>query len=390
MVIPSICIALVLAVPSQTQADEMPVVIAAKEHSGGNAQSVAISHDGKYVAAGFGGPSNRRFPLKPNGGGIAVWDRASGKLVFSRGEFGDVIKVAFSRDGRHLAYSRIYTPGDSVEANTTALIDLGSQKVVRRWSSAAFGFSPTDDLMAVSGRRVTEILDLKTLKVVRSVDVRSPRAFAFSRDGKTVAALCYYWADNRGSPTGLAVFAPRGDAPPVIINDQSIRRACAVAVSADGKQVVTGHTDGKAKIWNTTDRTVSRTLEVDTTLALFPFFLDQGRTLVLAEQPANGISWQYDKTARSGFKFTPGKTPPACNLHLFDFPAGRSKRSWRFEDGSYRTYYARFGSARYYPEYNPARFAVSADGAVLIAGCNGCCAVDTKTAKLIRTFVRSQ
>jgi WD40 repeat protein len=391
MIVHSLCLMLAPAVPSQTQDGAQPLVIAAKKHPGGNAESVAVSQDGKYVAAGFGGPTNGRFPLKPNGGGVAVWERESGKQVFALGEFGDVIKIAFSRDGRHLAYSRIYTPGDSIEADTTALIDLGSQKVVKRWSTAAFAFSPSDHLMVVAGRGGAQVIDLKTLNAVRTVAVRSPRALAFSADGRIAAALCYFWADNRGAPTGLAVFAPREEAPPVIVNDPSIRSACAVAVSPDGKQVVTGHAGGGARIWSTADPTEpQKKLTVDTTLALFPFFLKQGKTLVLAEQPANAVTWRYDQTDPSGFKFTAGKASPACDLHLFDFPAARAKGTWRFEDGSYRTHYARFGSARRYPEYNPARFAVSADGKVLIAGCDGCCAVDATTGKLIRTFVRSR
>ncbi len=290
MVVHSMCLLLALAGPSQSQDDAKSLVIPAKRHPGGNAESVAVSHNGKYVATGFGGPSSGRFPLKPDGGRIVVWERESGKQVFSQGEFGDVIKIAFSRDSRLLAYSRIYTPGDSVEADTTALIDLGSQEVVQRWPTAAFAFSPTDDLMVVSGRSATKVIDLKTRKVARTVDVRRPRAFAFSGDGKTVVALCDYRTDNRGGPTGLAVFAPRGEEQPVIVNHPSLRRACAIAVSTDGKQVVTGDTDGEARVWNAVGLTKPQTLKVDTPWALFPFFLDKGRTLVLAEQPANGVS----------------------------------------------------------------------------------------------------
>ena len=390
MTVHSICFVLTLAFPSQIGDDAEPLVVAGMEHSGSNAQSVAISHDGKYVAAGFGGPHGGQFPLKPNAGGIVVWERESGNQVFLRGEFGDIIKIAFSRDGQHLAYSRIYTPGDSIEANTTTLVHLGSQDVVRRWSAAAFAFSPTDDLMVVSGRSNTEVIELKSLKVESTTDVRSPRAFAFSGDGKTVAALCYYWADGRGSPNGLAIFGLFGEEPPMTVNDPSIRLACAVAVSTDGKQVVTGHTDGEARVWITADPTVPQTLTVHTTQAVFPFFRDQGTTLVLAEQPASGVSWRYDQSETSGFKFESDNTPPTCDLHMFEFPAGNTKGSWRFEDGSYRTYYARFGSSRHYPEYNPGRFAVSTDGKVLVAGCNGCCLVDATTGKLIRTFIRSQ
>lgn len=48
------------------------VVIEAHAHPVANAQSVAFSPDGRLVAAGFGGPSNGRFRLKPPGGRVVV------------------------------------------------------------------------------------------------------------------------------------------------------------------------------------------------------------------------------------------------------------------------------------------------------------------------------
>ncbi len=391
MIARSLCLAMTLVVPLQAQDQNhaKPVVIAAKKTPSSNAESVAISEDGQYVAAGFGGPSNGRFPLKANGGGVFVWEQKSGKQVFSRGEFGDVIKVAFSRDSRYFAYSRIYTPGDSVEANTTVLIDLRSKEVVKRWNTAAFAISPTDDLMVVSGSRATEVWDLSSLNVIRTVDVRGSRAFAFSGDGKTVAALCYYWANNIGKPTGLSIFALGGDDPPQVVSHASIRSACAITISADSKFIVTGHTGGQARIWDAKDGSEVKALTVESTLAVFPFFLHQGKTLVLATQPANGTSWQYDQTERSGFQFKSSKAPPSSDLFLFDLPTFQPKRSWRLEDASYRTYYARFGSARDYPEYNPARFDVSTDGNILMTPCNGCCAVNPVTGKLLRVYERS-
>ena len=145
----SIILALLLASP--TPPTTGPLIIRATKNSG-NAQSVAVSADGRYVAAGFGGPLKDRFPQNPNGGGVFVWERETGKFVFARGEFGDIIKLGFSRDGRYLAYSRVYTPGDSIEANGTVLVDLTTGKVVKGWrgSRVSFAFSPTEDLMVVS------------------------------------------------------------------------------------------------------------------------------------------------------------------------------------------------------------------------------------------------
>ncbi len=385
MISSTLFLVLAAAAPQAEKAEPKPLVIPAKKHAGHNAQSVAISADGRYVAAGFGGPSNGRFPLKPNGGGVFVWERQTGKPIFSRGEYGDVIKVGFSSDGRYLAYSRLYTPGDSVEANATVLIDLNLKKVVHRSTSPAFAMSPTDDLMLIAGRKM-EVFDLKTLKPERTIDVRSARAVAFSADGKTAAALCYYWSNNRGSPTGLAVFGPGEDKPRFLVKDDSLRQASAVAISPDGKHIVTGHVDGAAKIWPAENPKNPKRLGVDTNLAVFPFFADGGKTLVLATQPAGGVHWNYDRDEASGFDFKKEQTPPWSYLYRFDFPSQMPQRACRFDDAAFSTFYARFGSGRRFPEYNPARFAVSKDGKLLIAGCNGCCTVETSSGKLMQLF----
>jgi len=384
----SIVLAVLLA--SQTPSTEGPLIIRATKNLG-NAQSVAISADGRYVAAGFGGPLKERFPQNPNGGGIFVWERETGKFVFARGEFGDVTKLGFSRDGRYLAYSRVYTPGDSIEANDTVLVDLTTGKVVKGWggSRVSFAFSPTEDLMVVSGSRTT-VFDLKTLKVRRTVKVPDAWAYAFSADGKTVAALCYYWTKRNGSPKGLALFTPEQEKPRFILNDESIRSAMAITVSPSGQQIVTGHTDGVAKIWNTKKPRANRRLRIDTRLSVFPFFCDEGKTLVLATQPANGRSWAYDRSTPSGIKSSTKAIASSCDLYRFEFTSLKQTAHWLFEDASFRTFHARFGRSRNHPEYNPTRFALSRDGRVLVSGCNGGCTVDWKSGKQIRTFVRGQ
>ncbi len=384
MIYPALFLVLAAAPPAE-KPEPKPLVIPAKRHAGDNAQSVAISADGRYVAAGFGGPSNGRFPLKPKGGGVFVWERETGKPIFSRGEYGDVVKVGFSADGRYLAYSRIYTPGDSVEDDATVVIDLHLKNVVHRWRAGAFAISPAEDLMLIAGREM-EVFNLKTLKPERTINVRSARAVAFSADGKSAAAVCYYWSNNRGSPTGLAVIRPKEDKPRFLVNDESLRQASAVAVSPDGKHIVTGHVDGVAKIWSAENPKNPIRLAIDTNLAVFPFFADGGKTLVLATQPAGGVHWNYDRDEASGFDFKKEQTPPWSYLHRFDFLSQKPQRAWRFDDASFSTFYARFGSGRNYPEYNPARFAVSKDGKFLVAGCNGCSAVEMASGKLVQVF----
>ena len=384
----SIVLALLLASPMPPAAG--PLIIRATKNSG-NAQSIAVSADGRYVAAGFGGTLKERFPQNPNGGGVFVWERETGKVVFARGEFGDVIKLGFSRDGRYLAYSRVYTPGDSIEANDTVLIDLTTGKVVKGWggSRVSFAFSPTEDLMVVSGSETT-VFDLTTLKVRRTVKVPDAWAYTFSADGKTVAALCYYWTKRNGSPKGLALFTPDREKPRFILNDESIRSAMAIAISPSGQQIVTGHTDGVAKIWSTKKPKANKRLRINTRLSIYPFFCDEGNTLVVATQPANGVSWKYDRSTSPEFKSSTKGTASNCDLYRFDVSSLKQTAHWSFEDASYRTFHPRFGKSRNHPEYNPTRFALSSDGKLLIAGCNGGCMVDWMSGKQIRTFVRGQ
>jgi len=377
---------LALQIPTVTK----PVVIRATEN-GGNAQSVAISADGTYVAAGFGGPLQPRFPQNPNGGGVFVWERKTGNVVYARGEFGDIIKIGFSRDGRYLAYSRVYTPGDSIEANNTMLVDLTTGAVVQGWggSRVSFAFSPTEDLLVVSDSGTT-VFDLNTLKTRRTIKVRDAGAYAFSADGNSVAALCYYWTNRKGTPTGLALLTPQRKKPHFVLNDESIRSAMAVAISPSGKHIVTGHIDGVAKIWSTENPKANKRLQIDTRLAVFPLFADAGSTLVLATQPANGRSWMYDRSTPSGFKISASDRASYCDLYKFESVSWKQTAHWRFEDAAFRTFYARFGKSRNHPEYNPARFALSSDGGILVAACNGGCTVDWMTGKQLRTFVRSQ
>jgi dipeptidyl aminopeptidase/acylaminoacyl peptidase len=141
---------LLLLIGFFAEAEPKPVVtVPAVNHKGDNAAAVAISADGALVAAAYGGPSTARFPLEGTTGGLWVWDRKTGKQLYSLKEFGSILRVEFSRDGRCLAYTRIYTPGDSIHTARTALIDWKAGKVVHHWEADCFAFDPTGDRILV-------------------------------------------------------------------------------------------------------------------------------------------------------------------------------------------------------------------------------------------------
>lgn len=363
------------------------VTIPADKHSDRNASAVAISADGSLVAAGFGGgfipgPS----PMIPSGR-VVVWDRKTGKQLHAFKQVGDILRVGFSSDGRYLAYNWIYTPGDSIHARQVVLVDLKKGEAIHRWESVSFAFSPTKNHLLVGHRSEIEMVEVPSLKQVRTISVPMPRTIAVSADGKSAAALGSFWQANRRSGDGLYYFGLDNDASR-IRNGENLDKAQSLILAPDGKQIVTGHDGGEARIWSTADLDARpRLLSHDTPLAVFPLYLDKGATLGVFTQPANGVNWRYGKTDPQGLKVEKGRTPPWADLFRYDLSADPPKAiHWRAEDASYRTVYARFRSTRGHPEVNSRRYILSTDGKTLVIGCNGCTLVDASTGKIERSF----
>lgn len=363
---------------------ESPTRVEARQGADANAQSVAISFDGQRVAAGFGGSFGGSD--RPPSGSVRVWDRQSGKLLYETAEFGDVVQLGFSHKGRYLAYTRLYTPGDSVEANATVLIDLEKQEKLKSWGwgSTASAFSPTEDLLFVSTRGSFEFVELPSLEVRQKLDLRSVRSIACRPDGKQLATLGYYWENRRGTPNGLTLVDVATGETRVLSHDESLRTANAVVYSPDGDQLATGHTAGLVQVWSRDDEQPTLKLQIDSPMSVRPLYAAE--TLILATQPAGGVRWSYDRDEASGFRFSKDRTPPWSDLHFLEPASGKQVRQWRVEDAAFRTYYARFGSSRNHPEYNPQRLALSADGKTLVVAGNGCCTVDLRSGKIERVY----
>lgn len=389
------CLFLATMLP-QTPADRpTSIVVPGKVHQRGNAESVAISRDGKYIAASFGGPSNARFPLQPRGGGIVVWETKSGEVVLEHGEYGDIVKIDFSPDGKYVAYARLYTPGDSIELNVVRVLNVGTGQVVFDKPGETFVFATHEDTFLFGSRADLKVLDRSNWKPLWTIDMNGVggrgsrvRALTLSADGMTAAALCYHWVDNRGNPGGLAVFDPSKKQIDSIRGDASLRNAMAVAFSPDGRQIVTGHTEGRATIWSVDPDQKPTRLTVKTNLSVFPLFLDEGKSLALFTQPANSPQWTYDSTQPSGFDIKQSGSPSGADLYRFDVKTSQETLPrWRFENASYKTYYYRFGSSKNHPEANPVKWVLSADGKTLVAGCNGCSEIDLASGKIIRQYI---
>ena len=226
------------------------------------------------------------------------------------------------------------------------------------------------------------------MQLESSLPVRDARALALSADGSRGAALCYYYKNRKGTPTGLAWFDPSDKQSVEMISDPTLRQANGLAMSSDGGRIVTGHTEGVARIWGAPQLKEVRTLKVDSKNSVLPGYDAKSGRLMLATQPAGGIAWRYDREETTGLKISKKVPTGRCLLYFYSTDSAEHSKLWEFEDGAFPAFYPRFGGSRQGVEHNPRRFVFSTDGTVLAAGCNGCCTIDVKTGKVIRQFSR--
>lgn len=372
------------------------VIIPARQHSKDNAQAVAFSPDGKRVAAAFGGPSNGRFPLEPRGGGVAVWDTATGKLLAWAGEYGDIIRLEFSPDGKSLLYGRVYTPGDSIDDDVVVVLDPETGKSRKRWSgSATFAVQPRGGLVLV-GSGECQTFDLDKFQPQGRLPV-PVRCLAASLDGSTLAAIHIVKEPlTRGGqvvpgvfsmiPKGLGLFDLAGLKQKDRTEYDQLRSCFGLALAPDGKLLATGHPLGIVRVWDTAKLAEPRKLEVGGKSQALPRFSPDGKTLTVLTQPANATRWNYNPKDPSGFDLKRQQADAGCDLIFHDVATLQPVRRWRFEDGRFGTWYARSGNSDLYPEHNPARLAFSPDGKHVLVGCNGVVLVESATGKVVRQF----
>jgi WD40 repeat protein len=210
--------------------------------------SVALSPDGSLIASGSSDIRVTEGSLKPNApglgpGGVRLWDARTGRLLRRLGEPREQVRsVAFSPDGRWLAAGaggpdgsgavRLWDARTGAEAG--ARVDPGAPVI-------AIAFAPDGKTLASAGSdgRIT-LGDVPTAVVRRTLEGHNGAvtALAFSADGATLASggsdqTARLWDTNTGRP--IRVLHPedvRGhDARPA---EDAGGMFTAVALSPDG------------------------------------------------------------------------------------------------------------------------------------------------------------
>jgi WD40 repeat protein len=269
----------------------------------GEVLSVAFSGDGKYIATGSRDAS------------AILWDRASGKKLQTFNFTESILHVALSADGGHLV------AGHRIGAfvwETVLLSDMIGGKLIREFTAVEDGVASLalsrDGKHMVTGQRATAILwdtasgkklqsfakntsALTSLAVSRSgrhVVTGSPSypnysdtsavlwevaggkrrqtfkdvieghsisvtSVAVSGDGKHVVT----GSDNAGRTGGVPLTIWDADSGKKLKTFQGARGFANVALSGDGNRVAAGTSDGKAILWEV-DSGKKRTLLEDT------------------------------------------------------------------------------------------------------------------------------
>jgi eukaryotic-like serine/threonine-protein kinase len=197
--------------------------------SGKPVRSLALSPDGKIIAAGS---------VKPSGEGVGLWDTTTGKeLAFLPGHK-EIICLAYSPDGKTVASLAGWGEDAGVK-----FWDLASKKlrltVMTGWE-ANIAFAPDGKTLATGH----VFVDVESGKQRPSHQGHVGRVYglAYSADGKMLVS----GADDR--VVKLSDLATGQTRKLGVHSDEVF----AVAVSPDGKTVASGSFDGTVKLWDTT------------------------------------------------------------------------------------------------------------------------------------------
>jgi WD40 repeat protein len=233
--------------------------------------SVAISRDGSYVAAAAG------WWDQP--GQVGLWDLRTRQLkrLFSDGL--GVASIAFSPDGKLLAWSgwsghvRLVNPASGED-----VADLEVPGVAR------IAFSPDGTLLAAATEAKTvRLFQVPSGEIVAELqgDLFRFHCVAFTPDGRRVLAGGGEWKPGGICQVNVWDLETRQQVLTLKSNDQAI---LALAVSPDSKLMASGGVGGVIHLWNADTGKEETTLRANRQWIHALTFASDGKTLVSAGQ----------------------------------------------------------------------------------------------------------
>jgi WD40 repeat protein len=220
-----------------------------------------VASDGRTVVGGF------------TNGEVRVADLFNGTMrVFPERHSEPIRALAISADRKTLA-----TMGTGTELFWW---DFATGRVVGRsrlpepagvWPK----FSPDGKMLGIRGAHLL-VWDVQN-RTLRPISFKGPRNFAFSPDNQTLVTSdpLQLWNLNDGSRLGLPL-------------EGHTQMVCDVTFSHDGLTVASAGDDGTLRLWSVATQQELLTFREPETIFNYPYFSDDGSTLVAGSMPDSG------------------------------------------------------------------------------------------------------
>lgn len=325
-----------------------------------DATCVAYSPDGKLVATAISGESSGEAVPKPHPdprkcGVVFIWNAATGEKLRRMETYGDFTKLEFSPDSKLIAASRVFTPGDDLQLNEVRLWDANTGEVVRTFDRChAFAFARDGKSIAVLSRSKCVVYGLGGWDKLREIEpLGGAISIAWSHDDSLLIGIMH-----RDSKTFLRVCdAASGDkrAESVLL----VAPFYTLAVSSAGRYVATGHGGGIVAVWDLADvpreallpgeelqpmRPTAR-FEAELEELVHPFYSPDGSKLACAGQTTGTVV-------------------------VWEAASGKQLARLLYNQGGFRPFYRRAAEALIRPERDPARFCFTPAGDAILSGCH--------------------
>ena len=309
-----------------------------------DAHCVAFSFDGRLVAIGMSGQSNEGFPPGPHPNprkcGVVQWfDADTGRRVHRKETFGDLTRIAFSRDAKLIAAARLYTTPDRVGLNEVHLWHVDSGRTALVFDRChAFAFSPLRDEIVLVSRRRCVVYDLNSGEKLRQFsELGGAVSINWSVDGERLTAVVHGAEGTRIRVTAAESGEMLAESAPL---DQPFYTA---AVAPDGSRIATGHPEGNVLLWDGQTAQLLGRLNSGGKGRQHPFFSPDGGLLGSGDQQNSDVVF-------------------------WDVNSGEELRRYTFKQGEFHTYHIRSDEDALAPEKDPARFTFSPDGQSFLSG----------------------